>query len=159
MVALIRVGHYLPVPGLDAAIAASSGAKSMTQALTGSLEVPGNIFMLSITPYMTASLFLAVLQVEPTFRRHLDKLRDEGRQGREQIMGYLSGIFVLTALTQAVVESGKMATGLFRAQTIINLMAGAVLCKWAVQTIDQWGLGDGTGGVIGAGIALSESSS
>lgn len=182
MVALLRVGHYLPVPDLDVAALLPKGypagsipsdmaigvVNSLTSALTGSRELSGNIYLLSITPFMTASFTLAVLHVVPEVRRHLARLRDEGRPGREVINGYINSLFVVSAISQAFVESGKLVplaaaaavSGFipirFQLGSALTLLAGAVVCKWAVQTVDQWGLGDGIGVVIGAGIALCE---
>jgi len=191
MLVLVRIGHYIPIPGLNlpaimryiastftaqgsdflsrASSAAAGGADSQTMPLsmmslmTGSQELPGNMFLLSITPYMTAYLTISAAQLIPEFRKQMNQLRDQGRQGREIINNYLNSAFVLCAVVQAVVESNKLvgiaaattAGWWFKFQTGVTLMAGAVICKFAVQTVEQWGLGDGTGVVIGAGIALS----
>ncbi|KAL4516994.1 hypothetical protein Ndes2437B_g06616 [Nannochloris sp. 'desiccata'] len=179
MLVLVRIGHYIPVPGLNLPVimnyisgtAAAASANTITMPLsimslmTGSQELPGNMFLLSITPYMTAYLTISTLQLIPEFRKQMNQLRDQGRQGREIINNYLNSAFVLCALVQAVVESNKLvgvaaattAGWFFKFQTGVTLMAGAVICKFAVQTVEQWGLGDGTGVVIGAGIALSYS--
>jgi preprotein translocase subunit SecY len=191
MLALVRLGHYIPVPGLNLPaimnyISSSSGGGSgfssaaaastsisdtaattmplsMTSMMTGSQELPGNMFLLSITPYMTAYFLLAALQLLPEFRKKMNQLRDQGRQGREIINIYVNSAFVLCAVVQAVVESSKLvglaatAGWFFKIQTGVTLMAGAVICKFAVQTVEQWGLGDGTGVIIGAGIALAYS--
>jgi preprotein translocase subunit SecY len=182
MLALVRIGHYIPVPGLNlpaimSYLALSTGGGvggenmvpmplSMTSLMTGSQELPGNMFLLSITPYMTAYLTISALQLVPEFRKRMNQLRDQGRQGREIINNYINSAFVLCAIVQAVVESNKLfniaaattsAGWLFKIQAGVTLMAGAVICKFAVQTVEKWGLGDGTGVVIGAGIALSYS--
>jgi preprotein translocase subunit SecY len=175
MLFLVRVGHYIPLPGLDlnqvfatvdtTATVHTAGATSLTSLITGSYEIPGNIYMLSITPFMTASLALAALQLLPGLRKHLKQLRDEGRPGREVINGYLNVLFINASVGQAIVESGRLLDltvlemiqkkWLFRCETALTLLAGAAICKWAVQAIDQRGLGDGIGIVIGAGIAVS----
>lgn len=175
MLFLVRVGHYIPLPDLDlnqvfatidtTATAHAAEATSLTSLITGSYEIPGNIYMLSITPFMTASLALAALQLLPGLRKHLKQLRDEGRPGREVINGYLNVLFINASVGQAIVESGRLLgltviemnqkKWLFRCETALTLLAGAAICKWAVQAIDQRGLGDGIGIVIGAGIAVS----
>ena len=168
MLLLARVGHYIPLPGLDVRQLMDPTAnqesipKSLTAALTGTAsEIGGNIYLLSITPYMTAGLTLAALQLIPETRRHLDSLRDEGRSGRETINNYSGVLFIIAALIQAFMNASKLnsialhAGRMFQLQTAVTLMAGAVLCKFAVQRIDHLGLGDGTGVIIGAGIALS----
>lgn len=165
MLCLARIGHYIRLPGLQTQeLLGEMMPKSLTASMTGTAsEIGGNIYLLSITPYMTAGLTLAALQLIPEVRRHLDLLRDEGRSGRETINHYTSILFVLAALIQAVSNASQLSSiavkggALFKVQTAVTLMAGAVLCKYAVQNIDHFGLGDGTGVIIGASIALSAS--
>lgn len=118
---------------------------------------------------MTSSLVLASLNIIPGIRRHFKELRDEGRPGREVINSYLAAVFGLFTVVQAYITSGLLieralvATEglngggllLCRVHVAVTLMAGAVLSKFIVQTIDYWGIGDGTGVFIGTGIALS----
>lgn len=170
MLLLARIGHYIALPGLDPGIlaAAAAGDGSVPQSLTSSLtgtasELGGNIYLLSITPYMTAGLTLAALQLIPEIKRHIELLREEGRSGRETINHYTNTLFVGAAFVQAITNTSQLSFAaksagiFFKIQSIVTLMAGAVLCKFAVQNIDQHGLGDGTGVIIGAGIALSYS--
>lgn len=156
MLLLARIGHYIPLPGLDG-VARDGTAMSLTAAMTSASEVHGNIYLLSITPYMTASITLAALQLIPEVKRHIESLREEGRSGREAINAYTNTLFIFAALIQSISYAMKLAAGnkFLQVQSAVTLMAGSVLCKFAVQNIDQHGLGDGTGVIIGAGIALS----
>lgn len=85
------------------------------------------------------------------------------RPGREIINGYTTILFIFFAIAQAFGETtrlaphaaGGTACTAFKLSTSLSLIAGAVICKYLVQVIDNWGLGDGTGTVIGAGVALS----
>ena len=95
----------------------------------------------------------------------MNELRDQGRQGRETINSYVNIAFVLCALAQCIIEAKRMsplaAGGIgnsvfFQIQAATTLFAGAVICKFAVQTVEQWGIGDGPSIVIGAGIALGK---
>ena len=166
MLILTRIGHYIALPAtvhatdLAEASQLTSLAGSITQ--TAATEIPNNIYLLSITPYMTASLTLAALQLVPEIRRHIESLREEGRSGRETINGYQNILFVVSALIQSIsyafyqlALNAAEYTFWVKVQTAMTLMAGAVLCKFAVQNIDQFGLGDGTGVIIGGGIALA----
>ena len=159
MMTLSRIGHYIPIPGV--AMSPETSATSFTASLTTSTasEVAGNMYLLSITPYMTAGLTLAALQLIPEVRRHMESLREEGRSGREAIQAYTSILFIIAALIQSISHASQLcvnkASWFLKLQTTVTLMAGAVLCKYAVQYIDQHGLGDGTGVIIGSGIALS----
>ncbi len=159
MLIVTRIGHYIAIPAM-ATTAAGEGLTSLAGSITrtAATEIPNNIYLLSITPYMTASLTLAALQLVPEIRRHIELLREEGRSGRETINGYQNALFVCSALIQSVSYAFyqlNITDAHLKAQTAVTLMAGAVLCKFAVQNIDQFGLGDGTGVVIGGGIALA----
>ena len=245
MLWLIRLGNYIPVPGLNVPLALAlagflrkgnggqaggvsaegagvlaqspSGAAlpagaeqtdveaiaSLTSKITGATELPGSVYLLSITPYMTAHFFLGFLQLLPEVRRHFKVLRDRGRSGQDTINGYVNTLFVVFALMESFWQSGRLvplsaaawstsdatalatgpgdaglkksplsslhsiaaamwmavnnmdsSTAVFRLQTMVTLLAGAVICKYVVQTIDQFGLGDGTGIIIGASIAI-----
>lgn len=210
--ACIRLGHFIPIPGIahTATAAAASSTTTTTAAVAATTtdtfyniatslfgssgagmfslpsEVTPNIFELSITPLMTAYLTISLIGAVPGIRRHFTNLRERGRQGRKELNSYTNGVFVVAAVVQAwtsinssllptasagstivqgateamvstesihVVQSSNFG---LKCSVGLNLVAGAVLCKYFVQCIDTWGLGDGTGAIIGAGIALGE---
>ena len=132
MLMATRVGHYIALPAVAAQteVSLTSLAGSITQ--TAASEIPNNIYLLSITPYMTASLTLAALQLVPEIRRHIESLREEGRSGRETINGYQNVLFVVSAVIQSVsyafYQLSSELTGSFwvKVNTAITLMAGAV---------------------------------
>jgi len=132
MLMATRVGHYIALPAVAAQteVSLTSLAGSITQ--TAASEIPNNIYLLSITPYMTASLTLAALQLVPEIRRHIESLREEGRSGRETINGYQNVLFVVSAVIQSVsyafYQLSSELTGSFwvKMNTAITLMAGAV---------------------------------
>jgi preprotein translocase subunit SecY len=160
MLLLARIGHYIPLPGVHGhGVVRDGTTQSLTAAMTSASEVDGNIYLLSITPYMTASITLAALQLIPEVKRHIESLREEGRSGREAINAYTNTLFIFAAMIQSISYALKLASEsrFLQLQYAVTLMAGAVLCKFAVQNIDQHGLGDGTGVIIGAGIAMSYS--
>jgi preprotein translocase subunit SecY len=115
---------------------------------------------------MSAHFVLSMAQAWPDGRRALARLREDGRAGREALQGWLSALFFAAAVAQAAAEAGRLAPlaaagaagWAFRGRAGLTLVAGAVLCKHAVQRIDEWGLGEGVGVVIGGGIALGEQS-
>eukprot|EP00889_Picochlorum_renovo_P007998 jgi/Picre1/35028/NNA_002493.t1 len=116
MLLLARIGHYIALPGLDLGVlaAATAGDGSVPQSLTSSLtgtvsELGGNIYLLSITPYMTAGLTLAALQLIPEIKRHIELLREEGRSGRETINHYTNTLFVGAALVQAITNASQLS--------------------------------------------------
>ena len=92
MLALYRVGAYIPAPGINVdaveQISENFGGSNILGLLNtfsgGSLQRFA-IFALGIMPYITASIMLQLLTVVvPT----LDKLRKEGEVGQQKITQY-----------------------------------------------------------------------
>ena len=144
MLIVTRIGHYIALPAVCACASQpmsslTSFAGSITQ--TAASEIPNNIYLLSITPYMTASLTLAALQLVPEIRRHIESLREEGRSGRETINGYQNVLFVVSALVQSVSYAFyqlDLAQGFWvKMNTAVTLMAGAV-CRSCCCHMLHW---------------------
>src|ERR671918_852603 len=106
MLALYRVGAYIPAPGIDV-----QAVKEISENFTGSnvlgflnLFSGGSlqrfaIFALGIMPYITASIILQLLQVViPS----LEKLRKEGEVGQQKITQYTRYLTVGLAFGQSI---------------------------------------------------------
>ena len=92
MLALYRVGAYIPAPGIN--IDAVKGIQSQfggsnvlgfLNLFSGGSLSRFAIFALGIMPYITASIILQLLQVVVP---SLEKLRQEGEQGQQKITQY-----------------------------------------------------------------------
>src|SRR3954463_8083696 len=106
MLALYRVGAYIPAPGINV-----SAVKDLTDNFTGSnvlgflnLFSGGSlqrfaIFALGIMPYITASIILQLLTVVVPA---LDKLRKEGEVGQQKITQYTRYLTVALAFLQSI---------------------------------------------------------
>jgi len=170
MLALYRVGAYIPAPGINVdaveQISENFGGSNILGLLNtfsgGSLQRFA-IFALGIMPYITASIMLQLLTVViPS----LDKLRKEGEVGQQKITQYTRYLTVGLAFGQSIgyvflfrtFSTGS--TAVVDSYTfgrvfviVMSLTAGCVLLMWLGELITQRGIGNGISLMIFASIA------
>jgi preprotein translocase subunit SecY len=169
MLALYRIGAYIPAPGINV-----DAVESISENFTGSnvlgflnLFSGGSlqrfaIFALGIMPYITASIILQLMTVVvPT----LEKLRKEGEVGQQKITQYTRYLTVALSFGQSigyVFLFRSFSTGgadvvdeftFGRVFVIVmTLTAGCVLLMWFGELITQRGIGNGISLMIFASI-------
>jgi preprotein translocase subunit SecY len=176
MLAIYRIGYYVPVPGVDqqamgagAAAGGEGGALGDLarhfQILTGGNLQQSTIFGLGIMPYISASIILQLLAtVVPT----LEKLVREGETGRRKINEYTRYATVGLCIIQAIIWVRYLAqsqfifsnyTGGFFGLTpgyflliVTVLTTGTLFLMWVGEQIDAYGIGNGISLIIMAGI-------
>src|SRR5690349_17156562 len=170
MLAIYRLGSYIPVPGVNLqAIDALSGNYAGSNILgflnlfTGGGLSRIAIFALGIMPYITASIILQLLTVvSPS----LDKLQKEGEVGQARITQYTRYLTVGLAAAQAIgyvflfrSQGSSAGTPVFTnfnagsvVLIVICLTAGCVLLMWLGELITQRGIGNGISLMIFASI-------
>jgi preprotein translocase subunit SecY len=173
MLALYRLGSYIPAPGIDTATvkkitdAGQFGGSNVLGFLNlfsgGSLQRFA-IFALGIMPYITASIILQLLQVVVP---SLEKLRKEGEVGQQKITQYTRYLTVGLAFAQSIgyvflfrtfkssgaggdVVKNFTFGGVF--VIVLALTAGTVLVMWLGELITQRGIGNGISLMIFASI-------
>jgi preprotein translocase subunit SecY len=169
MLALYRLGAYIPSPGINI-----DAVKDIQDNFTGSnvlgflnLFSGGSlqrfaIFALGIMPYITASIILQLLQVVVP---QLDKLRKEGEVGQQKITQYTRYLTVALAFLQSIgyvflfKQLSSSGTSVVDAFTfgrvlviVISLTAGTVMVMWFGELITQRGIGNGISLMIFASI-------
>jgi preprotein translocase subunit SecY len=169
LLALYRLGAYIPAPGISAsavqAIQKNFGGSSILGLLntfSGGGLARIALFGLGIMPYITASIVLQLLQVViPS----LEKLSKEPG-GQEQITQYTRYLTVGLAFAQSIgyvflfksLESGSGYTLIpnFNVGKVfliaITLTAGSVVLMWFGELITQRGIGNGISLMIFASI-------
>src|SRR5437763_2364955 len=170
MLALYRVGAYIPAPYIDTGavkqIAANFGGSNVLGFLNlfsgGSLQRFA-IFALGIMPYITASIILQLLQVVVP---SLEKLRQEGEVGQQKITQYTRYLTVGLAFAQSIgyvflfrsfassantkiINNFNLGTVLL---IVLTLTAGTVFVMWLGELITQRGIGNGISLMIFASI-------
>jgi preprotein translocase subunit SecY len=170
MLALYRIGAYIPVPGVNI-----EAVEDISENFTGSnvlgflnLFSGGSlqrfaIFALGIMPYITASIMLQLLTVVVPA---LEKLRKEGEVGQQKITQYTRYLTVALSFGQSIgyvflfrtfSSGGAEVVDSFTFGRVfvivITLTAGCVLLMWFGELITQRGIGNGISLMIFASIA------
>src|SRR5437016_3739135 len=106
MLALYRLGAYIPAPYIDTGTVHDLQSKFGGAGVLGFLNLFSGgslqrfaIFALGIMPYITASIILQLLQVVVP---SLEKLRNEGEVGQEKITQYTRYLTVALAFAQSI---------------------------------------------------------
>jgi preprotein translocase subunit SecY len=170
MLALYRLGAFIPVPGVNTQALqdisqnyAGSNVLGLLNLFSGGSLSRIAIFALGIMPYITASIILQLLTVvSPS----LEKLSKEGEVGQARITQYTRYLTVGLAAAQAIgytflfksqgSRAGTPVFDNFNAGTVvlivICLTAGCVLLMWLGELITQRGIGNGISLMIFASI-------
>ena len=157
---IVRLGCYIPIPGVDVAYVAeqigASGILGFMSMITGGALGNFTLFALGIGPYITASIIMNLLQVAIPA---LERLAKEGEEGRRKIAQYTRRFTVVLAFVQAIaiiLSLGPKAvttTNWFNYLTIgLCLTAGAIIVMWLGERITEKGIGNGISLVIFTGI-------
>ncbi len=171
MLALYRLGAYIPSPGVDVNavkdIQSNFGGSNILGFLNlfsgGSLSRL-SLFALGIMPYITASIILQLLTVVVP---SLEKLSKEGEVGQQKITQYTRYLTVALAAGQSLgyvylfnslsAQSGTSVVGTLTFPKVflivVCLTAGTTLLMWLGELITQRGVGNGISLMIFASIA------
>ena len=169
LLAVYRVGVYIPTPGIDTRalselFAAQSGTLfGLIDMFSGGAVSRFSIFTLGIMPYISASIILQLLTVVIP---QLEKLSKEGELGRRKITQYTRYGTILLSVIQGL----GIAVGLesvagggggsvvyqpgwsFRLMTVLTLTSGTAFLMWLGEQITERGIGNGISLIIFAGI-------
>jgi preprotein translocase subunit SecY len=167
-----RVGTYIPVPGVDAAVMGQmmqqhgTGFLGMFDMFTGGALGRMTVFALNIMPYISASI---ITQLMATAIPSLEALKKEGESGRKKMNQYTRYLTVFIALFQAYgisigLESMHAANGtpavidpglFFRLSCVVTLVGGTMFLMWIGEQMTARGIGNGTSLIIFAGIVAN----
>lgn len=163
MLILIRLGMFLPLPGIDRAAFAQSIQNSpligFLNVFSGGGIAALGIFALGILPYINASIILQLLTSALPALENLQK--NEGEAGRRKI----SQITRYVSLGWAIIQSIGIAVWvrpyaeswgpLFITQTVLALTAGSMFVMWVGELITERGIGNGASLLIFVNIVSS----
>src|SRR4051794_2146381 len=163
ILALYRLGSWIPVPGvnssaIDAYFSGQGGTiLGLLNIFSGGALGQFALFALGIMPYVTASI---ILQLMTVVIPRLEQLQKEGEAGYAKINQYTRYLTVALAAAQATgyaflfkrqnalpnVNSGRLVI------IILTLTAGCVLLMWMGEQITKRGIGNGISLLIFASI-------
>jgi preprotein translocase subunit SecY len=164
---VFRLGTYVLLPGVNAAVlsAAKAGGKSndllgLINTFTGGAFAKGAIFALGVMPYITASIIIQLLTFAvPYFQRLQQHEGESGRKKLNQLTRFLTigvtmvqGSGYLTYLTTQGAIAPGLNPGVFWFSGLVILTAGTVFAMWLGERITEKGLGNGTSFIIMSGI-------
>src|SRR3954465_4315626 len=170
MLALYRLGSYIPVPGVDTQAIeqlqdnySSGNILGFLNLFTGGGLSRIAIFALGIMPYLRASIILQLLTVVSPA---LEKLQKEGEVGQARITQYTRYLTVGLAAAQGIgytflfrSQGSSAGTPVFTSFTpgtvilvVLCLTAGSVIVMWMGELITQRGIGNGISLMIFASI-------
>src|SRR5439155_969989 len=165
VLALYRLGSWIPAPGVDSsAIKDYFGSRggtllSFLNVFSGGALAQFSLFALGIMPYVTASI---ILQLMTVVIPQLSELQKEGEAGYAKINQYTRYLTVCLAAAQALGYSI-----LFRNQhvlsanagrlvlIVVTLTCGTTALMWLGEQITKRGIGNGISILIFASILTS----
>jgi preprotein translocase subunit SecY len=173
ILALYRLGAYIPAPGVDINAVkeiqdnfGGAGILGFLNQFSGGSLSRLSIFALGIMPYITASIILQLLTVVVP---SLERLQKEGEVGQQKITQYTRYLTVGLAAGQSVGyvflfrsfgnTAGTSVVGTLTFPKlfliVMCLTAGCTLLMWMGELITQRGIGNGISLMIFASIASS----
>lgn len=161
MLIIFRLGTAIPVPGIDkiklaSLFTADEGLIGFFNLMSGGAFKNFTIFALGITPYITASIIVNLLQIAIPA---MERLAKEGEAGRKKLAQFTRYGTVILAL----VQSFGISAGLFKNAFInyntssivismITITAGTAFLMYLGEKINENGIGNGISLFIFAGI-------
>jgi preprotein translocase subunit SecY len=168
MLAVYRIGCFIPTPGVDAeALMAFFARQQRTifglfDMFSGGALERLSVFALGIMPYISAAIIMELLKVVVP---HIDRLYKEGEAGSKKIKQYTRyGTLVIAAIQGLGISFALEGMGgaegavvlnpgwSFRLMTVITLTSGTAFIMWLGEMITERGIGNGISLIIFAGI-------
>ena len=164
LIAIFRMGSYIPVPGID-----TDSLKALTQSgslvrfydlISGGSFSRFSIFALGVVPYINASIIMQLLTVAIPKLEQLSKEGDDGRKKIQKITRYASIVIgAITAYGSYVIINNvgalKSNSPVSMFLILLTLVVGSTFLMWLGDQITVKGVGNGTSLIIFANILSS----
>jgi preprotein translocase subunit SecY len=184
LLAVCRIGSFVPVPGInaDAAVSlfkfATGGGQNLFQLIdmfSGGAFAKMTVLALGVMPYIQASIILQLLiAIVPSLQREIRESPDQGRRklskwtrlatvGLSLLQGSLFASFLLRMNRES---PGIIVPEIFDVQVfgfpwlfyltvMVTMTAGSLLLMWIGEQITEKGIGNGISLIIAVGILAS----
>ena len=151
--AFFIIGTFIQIPGTPNLDLQGSAFGTLNSFTGGALQ-KFSIFALGVTPYITASIIVQLLQMD--IIPYFSELKEEGAVGRQKINKITRYLGIIFAFIEgfvfgiAFLGQNKSTLDFIYVATVIT--AGTAFLLWVGDQITQKGLGNGTSLIIMAGI-------
>ncbi len=153
---IYKVGTAVRVPGTDN-ITEDLGFLELLNVMGGGSLKNFSIFALGVTPYISASIIVQLLQMD--IIPYFSNLSKEGHTGRVKLNKITRYLGIALAFLQGLVMSfsflGETATAIEYLRVSLILTAGTCFLLWLGDQITRKGVGNGISMLIMAGILIS----
>lgn len=152
LVAIFRLGNYIPVPGIDTTrltdMTKSQNLIGFYDLISGGAFSRFSIFAMGVVPYINASIIMQLLTVAIP---QLEQLSKEGEEGRKKIQNYTRYASIIFGLIQAytsyvlIWNAGalKDTSKLNLFMILLTLTTASTFLMWLGDQITVKGLGNG----------------
>ena len=153
---IYKIGTTVRVPGTEN-ITQDLGFLELLNVMGGGSLKNFSIFALGVTPYISASIIVQLLQMD--IIPYFSNLAKEGYTGRTKLNKITRYLGIALAFLQGLVMSfsflGDNATAMEYLRVSLILTAGTCFLLWLGDQITQKGIGNGISILIMAGILIS----
>jgi preprotein translocase subunit SecY len=161
LLAVYRLGIFIPVPGINADALEQLLGNGMLfgflDMISGGAFSRFSIFAMGVTPYINSSIIMSLLTIAIP---KLEALSKEGEEGRKKIAEYTRYGTIIFALIEAFSISMYLRNNNALINNswfslviiILTVTAGTTFVMWLGEKITEHGLGNGTSLIIFAGI-------
>lgn len=151
---IVRLGTFIPVPGIDVNALHNAGASDTLYSLiTGGNY--GTIFAMGIGPYITASIIMQLLTVAIP---RLEQIQKDGEEGRKKISQYTRVMSVVLAFLQGagqvytIHNAFKNPNWYVYIVALFTMVSGTIFIMWLGEKLTEIGIGNGASFIIFANI-------
>ena len=171
LIFVFKIVTYIPIPLLETSTIDNAmkngGFLTFLNSFSGNALGNYSIAALGISPYITASIVVQMLQMDivPAFKRW----GDEGEAGRAKLnqwtryitiaLAFIQALMILFGLSANAENIVKYGIGIPKVVAIlfmaIMITAGSAFVMWLADLITRFGIGNGSSIIITAGIVTS----
>ncbi len=155
LLGIFCIGTTITIPGANV-LYQDLGFLEIFNLMSGGGLRTFSIFALGVSPYISASIIMQILQMDiiPYFK----ELKDQGYVGKQKINRITRYIGIALAFLQAYMLSIFYLEGTdtyTMMTTVLIMTAGTAFCLWMGDQITKYGIGNGQSMIIMAGIIQS----
>ncbi len=168
---VFKIGTFIPVPLIDVNgiknTLANNDFLTILNTFSGGGLSSFSILSLGISPYITSSIIVQMLQMIIPTMKDWQEMGDVGKQKSNRVTRYLTIVIAIIQALALLLGLGTRAENIFWVKAIANynwfyylymaivIAAGSAFTMWLADLITKHGVGNGSSMIICAGIVAS----